>query len=128
MEQPVQAADKFQKPGQPTDDTRAASEQQKPTETTAGEPTMPDPNRAGRQPQTMAFNPPAGALPFGGGNFDPNKMDEQTKERIRQFRERMQRGEMPAFDPNQMDEQTRERFRQFRNRMRQQNDGENPGQ
>jgi hypothetical protein len=60
--------------------------------------------------------------------FDPNQMDEQTRERFRQFRERMQRGEMPAFDPNQMDEQTRERFRQFRSRMRQQNDGENPGQ
>ena len=128
IEQPVQAADKFQKPGPPTDITRAASQQQKPTETTAGEHAMPDPNSAGRQPHTMAFGPPAGGPPFGGGNFDPNKMDEQTKERIRRFREQMQRGEMPAFDPNQMDEQARERFRQSRNRMRQQNDGANPGQ
>jgi HlyD family secretion protein len=128
IEQPIQAADKSQKSRQPKDATRVAREQQRPTEATAGEPTMRDPNRAGRRPQNMAFEPPAGGSPFGGGNFDPNKMDEQTKEKIRQFREQMQRGEMPAFDPNQMDEQTRERFRQFQNRMRQQNDGANPSQ
>jgi HlyD family secretion protein len=123
IEQPVQAAGKFQKTRQPKDVTRVASQQQRPAETTGGEPTIPDPNRAGRRPQNMAFEPPEGGFPFGGGNFDPNKMDPQTRERMKQFRERMQRGEMPAFDPNQLDEQTRERFRQFRNRMRQQNDG-----
>jgi HlyD family secretion protein len=135
IEQTPQMAGKFQRPRQPKDVNResgpvtsVASNQPRPAGATAGEPTMRDPNRAGRRPQNMAFEPPTGGFPSGGGNFDPNKMDEQTKERIRQFRERMQRGEMPSFDPNQMDEQTRERFRQFRNRMRQQNDGANPGQ
>jgi RND family efflux transporter MFP subunit len=56
----------------------------------------------------------------GEGSFDPNQMDEQTREKMRQFRERAQRGEA-SFDPNQMDEQTREKFRQNRNRMREQN-------
>jgi hypothetical protein len=58
----------------------------------------------------------------GDGNFDPNQLDEQTRERFRQFRERAEQGEMPS-DPNQLDEQTRERFRQSRNRMRDNSDG-----
>ncbi|MGA2091926.1 MAG: HlyD family efflux transporter periplasmic adaptor subunit [Sedimentisphaerales bacterium] len=134
VEQP-RTAGKFQRPGQPKDVNRdsgpaalVAGDQPRPAEPTASDPAMRDPNRAGRRPQNMAFDPPAGGFPFGGGNFDPNKMDEQTRERIRQFRERAARGEMPAFDPNQMDEQTKERFRQFRNRMRQQNDDANSGQ
>jgi len=57
------------------------------------------------------------------GSFDPNQMDEQTRERMRQFREAAQQGEMP--DLNQMDEQTRERIKQLRNRSRQQDDGGN---
>jgi HlyD family secretion protein len=46
--------------------------------------------------------------------------NDQTREKMRQFREKVQRGEI-TFDPNQMDPQARERFKQFRSRMREQN-------
>jgi HlyD family secretion protein len=91
-----QLADKFQRPEQ-------QSRQEQPAE---NRPTMGDPNRTGWQSPGM----PA----------DFNQLDEQTKERMKQFREKAERGEMP-FDPNRLDEKTRERFRQFRNRSRGQN-------
>ncbi|MBN2018946.1 MAG: efflux RND transporter periplasmic adaptor subunit [Sedimentisphaerales bacterium] len=72
-----------------------------------GRPLMTDPNFAG----------PPGMTPV-----DFNQLDDQTKERMKQFREKMQRGEI-SLDPNQMDEQARERFRKFRNRSREQSDG-----
>jgi hypothetical protein len=59
----------------------------------------------------------------GGGNFDPNQLDDETRERFRRFKEMAERGEMPQFDPNQLDEQTRERIRQFRSRMRENSNG-----
>jgi hypothetical protein len=77
-----------------------------------------DPNRAGRRRQGMGGMPPG-----FGENFDPNQFDEQTRERMKKFREMAERGELPPFDPNQLDEQSREKFRQFRERMRQQGDG-----
>ncbi len=55
--------------------------------------------------------------PQPGAGFDPNKLDEQTKERMKKFREMMQQ------DPNKLDEQTREMMRQFRNRMKEQQNG-----
>jgi HlyD family secretion protein len=76
------------------------------------------------QPTTRDQNP-AGQPP--GTPFDSNQRDDQTKERMKQFRERAQQGEMP-FDPNQMDEQTRERTRPPRNRTRPQSDGTTPSQ
>jgi HlyD family secretion protein len=87
-------AGEFQRPGQ-----------QQPTQSqpTATPPGAPDPNRAGWQ---MAGMP----------RFDPNQLDEQTRERMRRFREQVERGEMP-FDPNQFDEQTRERMRRFREQV-----------
>ncbi len=75
-----------------------------------------DTNRAGRQMQNM----PSG--PASGRSFDPNQLDEKTRERMKKFREMAERGELP-FDPNKLDEQSRERFRQFRNRMRNNPDG-----
>ena len=57
---------------------------------------------------------------------DFNQLDDATKEKIKQFRERVAKGEMP--DLNQMDEQSRERFKQFRNRARQQSDGQTTSQ
>jgi HlyD family secretion protein len=135
IEQPAQASDKFQKPGRQKDSKRgagpvasSAADPQKPVGATADDPPASDTNGTAKRPPNMAFGPPPGGFPAGGGSFDPNKMDEQTKEKFRQIRERMQRGEMPAFDPNKMDEQSREKFKQFQNRMRQQNDGANPGQ
>lgn len=103
-----QLADQFQKSEQ---QPRPAQEQ-----SMEDRPATRDPNRAGRRRQGMPSGFP------GDGNFDPNQLDDQTREKIRQFRERAERGEMP-FDPNQLDEQTREKFRQSRERMRQQGDG-----
>jgi HlyD family secretion protein len=102
-----QLADKFQRPEQQPQPTQEQPTQDRPAR---------DPNRAGRRRQGMPSGFPE------DGNFDPNQLDNQTRERIRQFRERAERGEMPS-DPNQLDEQTRERFRQSRERMRQQGDG-----
>jgi HlyD family secretion protein len=95
-------------------------------------PQTAEPNRAGRRRQGMpmgmtgpeGMSGPPGGMP--GTPPDFNQLDDATKERIKQFREKMQRGEMP--DMNQMDEQSRERFKQFRNRTRQQNDGQPPSQ
>ena len=95
-----QLADKFQK----------TEQQAKPTLAQAAEisPAISDSND-----QPVAFRPP-------GASFDPNQLDNQTREKMRQFREKVQRGEI-TFDPNQMDPQARERFKQFRNRTRGQN-------
>jgi hypothetical protein len=103
-----QLADQFQKSEQQPRPT-----QEQPTQDRSE---ITDPNRAGRRRRGMSSDFPE------GGSFDPNQLDEQTRERFRQFRERAERGEMP-FDPNQLDEQTRERFRQSRNRMRDNSDG-----
>jgi HlyD family secretion protein len=88
-----------------------------PASSADGQPTRPDSNRPSRRRQNMAFAPPPGM------SFDPNQLDEQTRERMKRFREMAERGELPAFDPNQLDEQSRERFNQLRNRMRDPNDG-----
>jgi HlyD family secretion protein len=89
--------------------TPSGAEQEQPALAQAeGRPPMPDPNFAG---------------PPGMPAFDFNQLDDATKEKMKQFREKMQRGELPPFDPNQIDEQTRERFRQFRSRSREQRDG-----
>jgi HlyD family secretion protein len=91
---------------------------------------MRDPNQPRRRPSGM----PA----------DFNQLDEETRNRIRQFREqtpadsnqpddqtrermRQFRGQIPQ-DFNQLDEETRNRIRQFRNRSREQGDGESPRQ
>jgi HlyD family secretion protein len=118
-------AGKFQKNEQPSQPMVARATDDPPQQTAS------DPNRAGRRRQgqgmPMGMTGPDGMSgPPGGMPPDFNQLDDATKEKIKQFREKMQRGEMP--DLNQMDEQQRERFKQFRNRARQQNDGQPSGQ
>jgi TolA-binding protein len=67
-------------------------------------------------PQGMSGMPP-----------DFNQLDDATKEKIKQFQEKVAKGEI-SLDPNQMDEQSRERFKQLKNRTRPQSDGQTPSQ
>ena len=109
-----QLADKFPKNGQQSQPVLAQA--------TDDQPQASEPNRTGRRRQgmPMGMSEPPGMPP------DFNQLDDATKEKIKQFRERVAKGEMP--DLNQMDEQSRERFKQFRNRARQQSDGQTTSQ
>jgi TolA-binding protein len=75
----------------------------------------------------MGMTGPQGMSGPPGMPPDFNQLDDATKEKIKQFREKIAKGEMP-FDPNQMDEQSRERFKQLKNRTRPQSDGQTPSQ
>jgi len=108
-----QLADKFPKNGQQSQPMVARADDDPPQTQTS------EPNRASQRKQGMPPGP-MGELP------DFNKLDDATKEKIKQFRERAARGEMP--DLNQMDEQSREKFKQFRSRARQQSDGQTTSQ
>ena len=91
---------------------------------------MRDPNQPRRRPPGMPadFNQLDEETRNRIGQFreqtpaDSNQPDDQTRERMRQFR-----GQMPQ-DFNQLDEETRNRIRQFKNRSREQGDGESPRQ
>jgi HlyD family secretion protein len=108
-----QLADKFPKNGQQSQPVLAQATDN-PSQTS-------EPNRAGRrQSMPMGMTGPQGMPP------DFNQLDDATKEKIKQFREKVARGEMPDF--NQMDDQQREKPRQPRNRMRQQSDGQTTSQ
>ena len=109
-----QLADKFPKNGQRSQPMVARADDDPPQTS--------EPNRASRKRQGM----PMGMTGPGGMPPDFNQLDDATKEKIKQFRERVAKGEMP--DLNQMDEQSRERFKQFRNRARQQSDGQTTSQ
>jgi HlyD family secretion protein len=115
-----QLADKFPKNGQQPQPVLAQA--------TDDQPQTSEPNRAGRRRQgmPMGMTGPQGMSGPPGMPSDLNQLDDATKEKIKQFRERATKGEMP--DLNQMDEQSRERFKQFRNRARQQSDGQTPSQ
>jgi hypothetical protein len=110
-----QLADKFPKNGQ--------QPQLAMSQATDDQPQTSEPNRAGRRRQgmPMGMSRPPGMPP------DFNQLDDATKEKIKQFQEKVARGEI-SFDPNQMGDQQRERPRQQRNRMRQQSDGQTPSQ
>ncbi len=108
-EQTAQLPDKFQRPDQ----------QEQPTQDRQG------PQQASMQTDNQAQGPMA--MPMQGANFDPNKFDEKAKERMKQFMQNAQPGQMP-FDPNKIPEQDREKMRKFREQMRQQRDGESPRQ
>ncbi|MGA2679648.1 MAG: efflux RND transporter periplasmic adaptor subunit [Sedimentisphaerales bacterium] len=116
-----QLADKFPKNGQQPQPVLAqATDDQSQTS---------EPNRAGRRRQgmPMGMTGPQGMPPGPMGELpDFNKLDDATKEKIKQFRERAAKGEMP--DLNQMDERSREKFKQSQNRMRQQSDGQTTSQ
>lgn len=103
-----QLAENFQRPQQQEQPTLAQA--------TENGPATSDPNTGRRMPAMQGMP---------GMSFDPNQMDEQTRERMRQSRERSAQGE-GSFDPNQMDEQARERMRQSRSRRREQSDGTTP--
>jgi HlyD family secretion protein len=116
-----QLADKFPKNGQQSQPVLAQA--------TNDPPQTSEPNRAGRRRQGMPMGMagPQGMPPGPMGELpDFNKLDDATKEKIKQFRERAARGEMP--DLNQMDEQSREKFKQSKNRARQQSDGQTTSQ
>ncbi|MBE3144639.1 MAG: hypothetical protein IMZ61_12075, partial [Planctomycetes bacterium] len=116
-----QLADKFPKNGQQSQPVLAQA--------TDDPPQTSEPNRAGRRRQgmPMGMTGPQGMSGPPGMPPDFNQLDDATKEKIKQFREKVAKGEMP-FDPNQMDEQSRERPRQLRNRTRPQSDGQTTSQ
>jgi hypothetical protein len=116
-----QLADKFPKNGQQSQPALAQA--------TDAPPQTSEPNRAGRRRQgmPMGMTGPQGMSGPPGMPPDFNQLDDATKEKIKQFREKIAKGEMP-FDPNQMDEQSRERFKQLKNRTRPQSDGQTPSQ
>jgi HlyD family secretion protein len=116
-----QLADKFPNNGQQPQPILA--------QVTDAPPQTSEPNRAGRRRQSMpmGMTGPQGMSGPPGMPPDFNQLDDATKEKIKQFREKVAKGEI-TFDPNQMDEQSRERFKQFRNRTRQQSDGQTPSQ
>jgi HlyD family secretion protein len=116
-----QLADKFPKNGQQSQPMVARADDDSPQTS--------EPNRAGRRRQDMPMGMTGPQGMFGPPGMPPdfNQLDDATKEKIKQFREKVAKGEI-SFDPNQMDEQSRERFKQFRNRTRQQSDGQTPSQ
>jgi len=126
-----QLAGKFPKPAQPFDKAQGRQDSQKNQPMVARSDDDPpaqvsEPNRSGRRRQGM----PMGMMGQGGppmGMPDFNQLSDEDKERIKQFREKVARGEI-TFDPNQMTEEQREKFRQFRNRARQQSDGQSSSQ
>jgi HlyD family secretion protein len=115
-------AGKFQKNGQPSQPMIAQAADDPPAQTS-------EPNRAGRRRQNMptgtgdqeGMGRPQGMGWQGGAPPDFNQLDDATKEKIRQFRERAASGDASP-GANQGDDQQRERPRQPRNRTRQQSD------
>ncbi|MGD1042704.1 MAG: efflux RND transporter periplasmic adaptor subunit [Sedimentisphaerales bacterium] len=113
-----QLADKFPKNGQQSQPMVARA--------TDDPPQTSEPNRAGRRRQGMPMSM-TGPQGMSGMPPDFNQLDDATKEKIKQFQEKVAKGEI-SLDPNQMDEQSRERFKQLKNRTRPQSDGQTPSQ
>jgi HlyD family secretion protein len=114
-------AGKFQKNGQQSQPVLAQA--------TDDPPQTSEPNRAGRRRQGMPIGmmKPEGMSVPPGTPPDFNQLDDATKEKIKQFRERAAGGDVSS-GANQGDDQQRERPRQPRNRARQQSDGQTTSQ
>ena len=116
-----QLADKFPKNGQQSQPVLAQA--------TDDPPQTSEPNRAGRRRQgmPMGMTGPQGMSGRRVCRLTSTSLMMRPKKKSNSS-EKGPPGANASFDANQMDDQQRERSRQFRNRARQQSDGQTPSQ